>query len=304
MIYTCTFNPSIDHHVSLEIFNKGGLNRTIEEHFQIGGKGINVSMMLNNLGIESTVLGFVGGFTGEFIKTELERENIKHRLINVDGITRINTKMKTLACESEINSAGPIVNENNIEELRKIVSAMNETDVFVLAGNPSAGSDKENYSELAKLCVAKEVDFIVDSTKYNLESTLRYQPLLVKPNIHELEELFETSINTIEDLLMYAKKLKAMGPKNIIVSLGKDGAILLTDQNIYKASAPMGKLINSVGSGDSMVAGFIKGYVSRLKEEELLKLAVACGSASAFSQKLASEEKVEKLFNEIKVEVL
>jgi 1-phosphofructokinase len=301
MIYTCTFNPSIDHHVEVDEFLDGGLNRTKNESFQVGGKGINVSRMLSNLGSHSTVLGFVGGFTGEFIINELRKLGIKEEMIRVEGTTRVNTKIKSLVSETEVNSPGPKVSNQNYLELCNQVLALEETDLFVLAGNPSGDFDESAYSKLAMFCRDNNVPFIVDSNKKNLIATLKYNPLLVKPNIHELEELFDVKITSNDEVIKYGKKLLNLGSENVLVSLGKDGAMLLNDRGILTANAPVGELKNSVGSGDSMVGGFIYAYSLGMSDEARLQFSVACGSASAFSEELASNEKVESLLDVIKV---
>ncbi len=299
MVYTVTFNPALDYIISVDSLQIGGLNRATSEQVLAGGKGINVSIVLNNLGIENKALGFIAGFSGEKINQILEDMKCNTDFIAVkEGMSRINIKIKTNE-ETEINGIGPQITTGDIDELLKKLSLLNEDDILVLAGSVPNGINSDIYADIMKKLKAKNVKIVVDSTKDLLLNSLEYKPFLIKPNKHELGELFGIDINDNE-IDKYALKLKDMGARNIIVSLGKDGAIgFFEDGKIIKVRAPKGKLINSVGAGDSMIAGFISGYLEDKNLENSLKKAVATGSASAFSINLATKKEVDNLINDI-----
>ncbi len=300
MIYTITYNPAIDYKLEVDSFIEGHLNRTTSNYYIAGGKGINVSMVLKNLGVESIALGYVGGFTGEYIKNHLTNDlNIKHNFIEVSENTRVNVKLKNKELETEINSSGPVITKEEHEQMLEFISNLKCDDVVVVGGSAAKG-EASSYKDICKICNEKGIKFVVDTSKKNLLEVLQYQPYLIKPNVVELEELFEVSIKNEEEIIHYANELLQLGAKNIIVSLGKDGSIFLNSEVIYKASPISGNVVNTVGAGDSMVAGFVAG-INKLTTKEAYKQAVACGTATAFSKGLANEENVQKYMKEILV---
>ncbi|PAB60708.1 1-phosphofructokinase [Anaeromicrobium sediminis] len=300
MIYTVTFNPSIDYIVSLEDFGLGTVNRVTKDAKYPGGKGINVSRVLNNLGKKSKALGFIGGFTGDFIEEFLKKENIDTHFIKIYEDTRINVKVKSNE-ETEINGNGPHIDDESLERLFNKIKKIKEDDYLVLSGNIQNSLPRNMYSKIQSLLKDKRVKVIVDTTKEALISTLENKPFLIKPNIKELEEIFETNIETREDVISYGKKLVAMGAQNVIISMGKDGALLVNKDVILYGEAPKGESKNSVGAGDSLVAGFIYGYGKNKNLLDGFKWGIACGSATAFSMDLCERPLVEKLLKEIKI---
>ncbi|NMM63308.1 1-phosphofructokinase [Clostridium sp. P21] len=300
MICTVTFNPSIDYVIKVDDFKPAAVNRVVSENKYPGGKGINVSRVLNNFGIKNTALGFIGGFTGEFIKNSLQNEGVCTDFIEVNGDTRINVKLKSKE-ETEINGAGPIVKEEDLNRLFEKVKALNSDDYLVLAGNVQKSLPANVYSLIQEICLNKKVKVIVDTTGEALTSTLKYKPFLIKPNNHELGEIFGVEIETTEEIIRYAQKLRDMGAENIIISMASKGALLLCNEGVYQASAPKGTVKNSVGAGDSMIAGFLAGYSQNLNLVEALKYGAASGSATAFSMDLCKKQQVEALLKEINI---
>lgn len=301
MIYTVTFNPALDYIVSVSEFKTGYVNRTDSEQILAGGKGINVSMVLNNLGFSNTALGFIGGFTGERISQILEQSGCSSDFIKAErGISRINIKIKSEE-ETEINGTGPIIGKENIDELYKKLDKVMEGDYLVLAGSVPKSLNDNIYMDIMEYLKNRKINIIVDATKELLVNVLKYRPFLIKPNKQELGEIFETTIDTEKKLLEHALRLKEMGARNVLVSLAGEGALLITeDMDMFRGPSPKGKLINSVGAGDSMVAGFIAGYIKSQKYEEAYKLGVASGSASAFSEYLGTRQQIQELFDNIK----
>ncbi|MDR0140037.1 1-phosphofructokinase [Metabacillus idriensis] len=300
MIYTCTLNPSIDYVVKVNDFKEGHLNRTESANVYPGGKGINVSRVLKRLGTESTALGFAGGFTGEFIKEFLSSEEITHDFISVSDHTRINVKLKS-AKETEINGQGPqITKEQNLALLGKI-SELNTGDVLVLAGSIPSALDESFYKEIADTCLENGVKVVIDASGNALRRTFKSKPFLIKPNHHELGELFDTQISSTEEAVHYGKKLLDEGVQNVIVSMAEKGAIFINQHGALFANVPSGKVKNSVGAGDSVVAGFIAGYKEHGDYKKAFKQGVATGSATAFSEDLTDKEFAAKLINEVKV---
>ena len=290
MIYTITFNPSLDYIMHVDCFEEGETNRSKQEEIYPGGKGFNVSTILSRLNLETTALGFVAGFTGEEIVKELKERGFKCDLCQLEnGLSRINVKMKG-AKETEINGSGPDIPQEKLDELFDKLNQLQENDILVLAGSiPSSLGIK----------------IIVDATNDLLKKVLPYHPFLIKPNHRELEELFNVKIENQEDLIFYARKLQEQGAINVLVSLGKDGAILVSeDDHVYYCAGAKGKLLNSVGSGDSMVAGFIAGYLKEKKYDEALKLGSACGGATAFSEDLAEASMIQEVYKQLKVKEL
>ncbi|WXR62910.1 1-phosphofructokinase [Peptostreptococcaceae bacterium AGR-M142] len=301
MIYTLTLNPAIDYLVFVDEFESGKLNRSKKEYKFAGGKGINVSRVLKNMDLKSIAFGFIGGFSGEYLKSLLEKEDIESDFVKVDGDTRINIKLKSNE-ETEINANAPEIKESDIDLLLTKIDGLKKDDILVLAGNIPSTMPNNIYEIILKRLEKKGIKALVDTTKESLLCTLKYKPFLIKPNIVELEELFDTKIETEEEIIKYSKELLKKGAKNIIVSMGKDGALFINENNIYKANAPKGELINSVGAGDSMVAGFIYKYIETKDLMKSFRYSVASGSATAFSKDLAKIKDIKDLFLDILVE--
>jgi 1-phosphofructokinase len=300
MIYTCTLNPSIDYVVKVNDFKEGHLNRTDSASVFPGGKGINVSRVLKRLGTESTALGFAGGFTGQFIKEFLSSEGITHDFISVSDQTRINVKLKS-AKETEINGQGPgITAEQKLELLGKI-GEMQAGDVLVLAGSIPSALDETFYKEIADTCLKNGVNVVIDASGNALRSTFSSKPFLIKPNHHELGELFDTKVSSVQEAVHYGKKLLEEGVQNVIVSMAEKGAIFINQHGAFLANVPSGEVKNSVGAGDSVVAGFIAGYKQHGDFKKAFKQGVATGSATAFSEDLTTKEFASELINEVNV---
>ncbi len=300
MIYTCTLNPSIDYVVELDSIQLGDLNRAKRTEQYPGGKGINVSRVLKRLGVENTALGFIGGFTGEFIREELSKELVNHDFVKANGTTRINVKLKS-GDETEINGQGPTIETEQINELLQKVEAMNEGDIFVLAGSLPSSVPADFYKTLATAARARGVKIVADTSGPALQEIIEEELFLIKPNHHELGELFETTITSKEESIAYAKRLVESGTQNVIVSMAGAGALLITNHKILYANAPKGTVKNSVGAGDSTIGGFLAAYTQGKALEECFRYGVASGSATAFSSDLCTKEEVEKLLPEITV---
>lgn len=296
MIYTVTFNPSLDYIVSVDHFKMGMVNRTSKELMYPGGKGINVSIVLSNLGVKNTAFGFSAGFTGEEIIRKVQEKGIEAEFIKVqEGISRINVKLRSEE-ESEINGKGPEITEENIKKLYEKLDSLKQGDILVLAGSIPDMMPKSIYMDIMDYLKEKNLMVVVDATKELLLNVLPYYPFLIKPNNHELEEIFGVEIKTKDQVIEYAKKLREKGAKNVLVSMAGEGAVLVTeDGQEFRAEAPKGKVINSVGAGDSMVAGFLYGYLKNNDYKEALAYGICTGSASAFSEELAEKKQVEDL---------
>lgn len=301
MIYTITFNPSLDYIVDVDEFKLGVVNRTTKETIFAGGKGINVSMVLKNLGYDSTALGFIAGFTGKEIERLINEKGIDAEFIPVlEGTSRINIKLRSNE-ESEINGQGPKISEDNIKELYKKLDELKENDILVLAGSIPAVMPSSIYMDIMSYLKDKNINIIVDATKDLLTNVLPYKPFMIKPNNHELGEIFGVTITSKDDVVKYAKKLQEKGARNVLISMAGDGAVLVTeDGQEYRAEAPSGKVKNSVGAGDSMVAGFIYGYLNSKGYKDAFLYGVCTGSASAFSEELATKAEVEALIDRSK----
>ena len=305
MIYTITFNPALDYITQVENFKIGEINRTKTETILPGGKGLNVSIVLKNLEIENTALGFVAGFTGEELIRKLEKQGVKTDFVKVKyGITRINVKISSFndnnVEETALNGMGPQITKENIEELMKKIQRMTVDDFVILSGSIPKNIDNNIYEKICKILNEKGITFIVDSTQELLINVLKYRPFLIKPNKEELEETVKRNLHTIEDIITSAKTLQEMGAQNVLVSLGNDGAILLTKEGkTFFSEAPKGQVVNTVGAGDSMVAGFLAGYYKTKDYEYALKMGVSAGSASAFSVNLATKEEVDFIFKQL-----
>lgn len=297
MIYTVTFNPAIDYIVRLPELILGGTNRVNYEQVLGGGKGINVSIVLRNLGLDSTALGFVSGFTGKEIIRQLYSFGCQSDFIELpDGFSRINVKIKTNETETEVNGQGPDIPQNAIDELFSKLDKLSAGDTLVLAGSIPQSLPDDIYEKIMSHLENRHINIVVDATKKLLLNVLKYRPFLIKPNNHELAEMFNVTLSSNEDIITYAKKLQDLGARNVLVSMGKDGAILVAeDNNIYYSPVPKGTLINSIGAGDSMVAGFLTGYHESNNYKNAFYMGVATGSASAFSENLATRPEVEAL---------
>ena len=303
MIYTVTFNPSLDYIVSVEDFKVGMTNRTNTELMFPGGKGINVSMVLQNLGLESMALGFMAGFTGREIERLLAVKNVKSDFIEVaSGISRINVKLRSNE-ESEINGMGPAIGKDEIDKLYKQLDKLTEGDILVLAGSIPSVMPESMYSDIMDYLKEKNLKIVVDATRDLLVNVLKYHPFLIKPNNHELGEIFGVTLSKKEEVIPYAKKIQEMGARNVLISMAGEGAVLVTETGeIYQSNPPKGKVKNSVGAGDSMVAGFLAGYLHSGSYEEAFYMGVCTGSASAFSDNLATKEEVRELLKQFNKE--
>ncbi len=300
MIYTVTLNPSLDYIVSVNEFKTGLTNRTCSELILPGGKGINVSIVLMNLGIPSTALGFVAGFTGDEVIKKLEDLGIKNGFIKIeDGFTRINIKLKSID-GTEINGQGPRVHEKEVRKLMRQLNELSRGDVLFLSGSIPVFVSENIYQKIIKSLYGRGVQIVVDAAGKLLLDALPYYPFLIKPNHHELGEIFGVKLETRSDVIPYAKKLQNKGARNVLVSMAKEGAVLVAeDGNVYSAPALEGKVINSVGAGDSMVAGFMAGWMEKEDYEYAFHMGIAAGSASTFSEYLAEKEEIEDMYKQI-----
>lgn len=300
MIYTVTFNPSLDYIVTVDHFRCGIVNRTKEELLFPGGKGINVSMVLRNLGHDNTALGFLAGFTGQELRRLLEEKKISTDFIPVQkGMSRINVKLRSDE-ESEINGQGPAISDADIQKLYEKLDALQDGDILVMAGSIPDVMPRSIYMDIMKHLQKKQLKIVVDATGDLLVNVLQYHPFLIKPNHHELGEIFHTEIESKDDVVIYAKKMQEMGARNVLVSMAGAGAVLVSeDGGVYRSEAPKGTVVNSVGAGDSMVAGFLAGYLETGNYENAFLRGVCTGSASAFSEELAKREQVESLLHEM-----
>lgn len=294
MIYTVTLNPSIDYIVEVDDLKLGDLNRMKRDLKLPGGKGINVSRVLNQLGADSTAIGFLGGFTGRFIDDTLREESIKTDFVMIEDDTRINIKLKH-GDETEINGLGPAIREQEADALVQKLASLQKNDVVVLSGSipPSLGGDF--YERLIRVCQQTGAEFVIDTTGEALMKALVHKPLLIKPNHHELAELFGVTIHSEEEIVTYGRKLLEAGAKNVLISMAGEGALFITADEVYHANVPAGTVKNSVGAGDSMIAGFVGTLALHGDPIEAFRAGVASGSATAFSDDLATREKIEQL---------
>lgn len=300
MIYTITLNPAIDYVIKLNEFKYGEVNRIIEENKYAGGKGINVSRVLNSLNVENKALGFIGGFTGEFIKSVLAKDGVDTDFIQVAGDTRINVKLKSNE-ETEINGMGPNITDDDLNNLYDKVKNLKSSDFLILSGNVQKSLPYDIYSIIQEKCLKNNPKVIVDTTGDALTSTLTYKPFLIKPNNIELGDIFGVEIKDMEDTIKYATKLKEMGAQNIIISMAGEGALLICDEGCYHASVPKGTVRNSVGAGDSLIGGFLANYSQKFNIIDAFNNGVAAGSATAFSMDLCTKDYVEKLYSQVKI---
>lgn len=300
MIYTVTFNPALDYILELDKLEIGKIQKSKTELILPGGKGINVSTVLTNLGIDNITLGYKAGFVGAELERLLRNMNVKTDFIDLEeGNSRINVKISGEE-ETAINTNGPQISENKILELLEKLKTLNENDYLVLSGSIPSSIKDDIYEKICRIVKKQNVKIVVDATKNLLVQALKYNPFLIKPNNEELGEIFGVEIHTKEDAYVYGKKLKEMGAQNVLVSMGKIGAVLIDEVGKeHFLKSPEGKRVNTVGSGDSMVAGFIAGFLKYNNYEDALKMGVSAGSASALSKYLATKEEVYNLFNNI-----
>lgn len=301
MIYTLTLNPSIDFIVRLDHLELGSVNRMTSDDKFAGGKGINVSRILQRLDVDNTATGFIGGFTGRFVEDGLTAEGIKTNFVQVSEDTRINVKIKA-GEETEINGAGPKISDEKLEELKAILAGLSSEDTVVFAGSAPSSLGNQVYNTLIPIAKKAGAEVVCDFEGQTLLDALNYQPLLVKPNNHELADIFGVELNGLADIEKYAREILAKGAKNVIISMAGDGALLVTPEAAYFAKPIKGIVKNSVGAGDSMVAGFTGEYVKSGDPIEALKWGVACGTATTFSDDLATAEFIKETYQKVEVE--
>lgn len=300
MIYTVTFNPSLDYILSVKDFQMGRTNRTRQEQLLPGGKGINVSTVLTNLGIENTALGFTAGFSGEEIRRRVEALGVRSDFIPLEeGYSRINVKLKDFD-GTEINGRGPDIPGEQLEKLLDQLNQLAEGDGLVLAGSIPESLPDSIYRDILERLKGRDILTAVDATGELLVKVLPYRPFLVKPNNHELGEIFGERLSRREDVAPCARKLQQMGARNVLVSMAGEGAVLLDEEGaVHALPAPEGKLVNAVGAGDSMVAGFLAGWLQKKDYEHAFRMGIAAGSASAFSENLAEKQDVERVYRQL-----
>ena len=294
MVYTLTLNPALDYVLKVDNLSFDDINRASESDISFGGKGINVSAVLSRLGIQNTALGFAGGFSGKKLEELLEAEGIKTDFIHIKGETRINVKIRS-GGELDINANGSEITENEVNALFEKLDKIKSGDWLILAGSVPTTLPEDIYERIIQRLAGKNINFVVDAQGDLLLNTLKYNPFLIKPNHHELGNIFKADIDSPDTALIYAKKLQEMGAKNVLVSLAENGAVLLDEnKNSHKINNAPGTLVNSVGCGDSMVAGFVSGYIKTGNYAEALRLAAACANATAYSEGLAEKADIEK----------
>lgn len=302
MIYTVTLNPSIDYIVHVDNLQLGALNRMQRDLKIPGGKGINVSRVLGRLGVENTALGFLGGFTGDFVREALSSENIATGFVPIKGDTRINIKLKH-GEETEINGQGPAITPEEADELFCKLDSLGAGDMVVLSGSSPASLGEMYYDRLIEACSSRGVSFVLDTTGEAMRRGISKGPFLIKPNLHELAELFGVEINSFDEIVYYGRKLQEQGAEHVLVSMAGDGAVLITSDGVYRSNAPQGTVRNSVGAGDSMVAGFVGAWAQGKDMKEAFAVGVACGSATAFSDDLAELELIRELLEQVEITV-
>jgi len=295
MIYTVTLNPALDYVIQVDHFKTGQINRNKTENIYFGGKGINVSCILNELGFSTTALGFIAGFTGKALSDGLNNMGIVSDFIEVQkGMTRINVKMNSDE-ETEINGTGPLIDESDFETLKDKVRSLTSEDTLILSGSIPSCMQSDTYEKIVE-CLNDDVRLVVDAEKDLLLRILKYKPFLIKPNNIELGDMFGVKLNSDEEIVCYAKRLQEKGARNVLVSMAKDGAILVDEEgNVTKQGVAKGTVVNSVGAGDSMVAGFLAGYLQTKDYAYALKLGTACGGATAFHSGLATKEEIDEV---------
>lgn len=296
MIYTITFNPAIDYIIGLDSLKLNAVNRTISEKIFFGGKGINVSYILNQFNVPNIALGFVAGFTGKAIEDGVQNMGINTDFVHLkDGFSRINVKIKSNE-ETEINGQGADISQEELQMLYSKLDSITKDDFLVLAGSVPKSLPSDIYEKILERLSNRGVNFVVDATNQLLLNSLKYKPFLIKPNHIELAEMFNVELNSNEDIIFYARKLKTMGAINVLISMAERGSILIDENDlVHIVKAPKGEVVNSVGAGDSMLAGFLASYTTNYSYDEALKLGTACGSATTFSEGLAEKSFIEKI---------
>ena len=300
MIYTVTVNPSIDYIVQLQNLTLGEVNRMDYDNMLPGGKGINVSRILQELGHESVAWGFLGGFTGNFVEDALKKVGLKSDFTSIKGNTRINVKIKAQE-ETEINGKGPQLSADELDQFKAKFDNLTADDTVVFAGSFLPGLGDDFYFDLIKIIRSKGAQFVIDTTGDSLLKTLPEHPLVVKPNNHELAEMFHVKFNGMDDIVKYAKKLLEMGAQHVLISMAGDGGLMVTKDKVYRSLAPKGTVINSVGAGDSMLAGFTGTFAETKDPVEAFRYGLASGSATAFSEDLATRAKIDEILPQIKI---
>lgn len=301
VIYVFSLNPAIDYHIEVDDLVLGSTNRSLNEYYQIGGKGINVAVVLNNLATPSTILGFEAGFTGAFIKKELAQyPYLVDRMISVEGISRINVKLKE-TLETELNAQGPLINSESMGLMDQMIDEISSADVVVLNGSLAKGMPSDWYLQIAKRLHDKDIDYVLDIATPIVKEVCQYHPLLLKPNQAELELIFDTTIDTQDDMIHYGQQLVQLGAQHVLVSMGGEGSLLLTKDKVYQGSNPKGRVINTVGAGDSMIAGFLVEYTQGKPLIDVYTTAIAAGSGTAYSNHLVIKELIDELRHDIKI---
>lgn len=301
MIYTVTVNPALDYVMQLPKVNAGEVNRSKDCQFLAGGKGINVSQILNQLSVENTAWGFVGGFTGKELVRQLNVKKIESDFVTISDDTRVNVKIHAQK-ETEINAAGPKIDEQEITAFKARLDDLQEGDIVVLSGSLGPSLPTDFYKQLLPTIKEAGAQFAIDTTGKALLDTLEYKPLVIKPNHHELADLFHTTFSNNEKMLTAAKKLLEMGAQNVMISMAGDGGYLVTKDHIYHGSPAIGTAVNSVGAGDSMIAGFVGTYYKTKNPVEAFRMGMACGGATAFTEDIAVKSQIDATLPDIKVE--
>ncbi|MDA3767477.1 1-phosphofructokinase [Lactobacillus delbrueckii] len=303
MIYTVTVNPALDYVLQLPEVKDGETNRSSDTQFLAGGKGINVSQILNQLGVDNTAWGFVGGFTGEELIRQLNVKKISSDFVRISDDTRVNVKIHAQE-ETEINAAGPDITAQEVAAFKSRLDDLEAGDVVVLSGSLAPSLPTDFYESLLPLIREKGAEFVVDTTGEALLRTLKFNPLVIKPNHHELADLFDTSFSSTADMLEAAKKLQKLGAQNVMISMAGKGAYLVTADHVYHANAATGTVVNSVGAGDSMIAGFVGTWFEKHDAAEGLRVGSACGGATAFTEDIAVKSQIDAVLPQIKIDVV
>lgn len=300
MIYSITLNPSIDYIVELERFYEGELNRSSNDYFNVGGKGIMVSKLLTNIGVDNVALGFIGGFTGKYIVDWFDAQKMNQMFTNIAGDTRINVKLKS-GKESEINGQGPIISKKEELEFLENMKSIKKDDTVIISGSKSRGLENEIFDKIIDVCKSKEADFVIDTSGEDLAHAISRKPLLIKPNIDEIGELFGKKVTTKEEIIPYGKECIKMGAKYVIVSMGAEGALFFDSKNVLFSPKVEGELVNSVGAGDSMLAGFVGKLKGGCSSENSFRYAVASGTATAYCEDIGQKNDIEELLKKVEI---
>lgn len=298
MIYTLTMNPSVDYKIKIDEIKLNQLNRFETKSFVAGGKGINCSIVLSNLGVKNKAIAFLGGFTGAFIENELHQNKIELITIPIHEETRMNVKIKTRNEETELNHQGPNIDDIDFQKLIDRIASFNQGDILIVGGS-SLDSIPNAYLRIAEICNQKNISFVMDTPGKYMKEYIQYQPLLMKPNLLELEEYFETKIHNIDEIISYGRKMMDQGVMNLIISLGHEGSIFIHKDLVYHTLPMDGNIVSTTGAGDSMVAGFIYQYALNQNVLHAYKMAVAASVATVFEQTLATKENTLKYLNHV-----